>query len=58
MSIEVPEFPRLRGEKAIKALHDFIAELEEQDGKELADKQTTALIKIAKGLVSSIQAEK
>lgn len=58
MPIEIPEFPRLRGKKAVKALHDFIAELEEQNGKELADKQTTALIKIAKGLISSIQAER
>jgi len=56
MTIQIPEFPILRGEKAVKALRDFIAELEEQRGKELADKQTKALIKIAKGLISSIQA--
>ena len=56
--IEIPEFPRLRGEKAIKALYDFINELEEQRGKELTDNQTTALIKLAKGLISSIEAEK
>lgn len=58
MPIEIPEFPRLHGKKAIKALHDFIAELKEQKGKELTDKQTTALTKIAKGLISSIQAER
>lgn len=58
MPIEIPEFPRLRGEKAIKALHGFIAELEEQNEKGLADKQTKALMKIAKGLISSIQAER
>ena len=55
--IEIPEFPVLRGEKAIKALYDFIDELEEQRGKELTEKQTTALIKLAKGLISSIEAE-
>ncbi len=55
--IEIPEFPVLRGEKAIKALYDFIDELEEQRGKELTEKQTTALIKFARGLISSIEAE-
>ena len=58
MPIEIPEFPRLRGEKAIKALYDFIAELEKQSGNELTDKQTKALIKITKGLISSIQLER
>ena len=57
MPIKVPESQRLRGEEAIKALHDFIAELEEQKGKELTEKQTKALVKIAKGIISSIQAE-
>jgi len=57
MTIQIPELPTLRGEKAVKALHNFIAELEEQRGKELADKQATALIKIARALISSIQAE-
>ncbi len=55
--IEIPKFPRLRGQKAIKALYDFINELEEQRGKELTDKQTTALIKLANGLISSIKRE-
>lgn len=55
--IEIPKFPRLRGEKAIKVLYDFINELEEQRRKELTDKQTTALIKLAKGLISSIETE-
>ena len=55
--IGVPKFPRLRGEKAIKALYDFINELEEQRGKELTEKQTTALIKFAKGLIFSIKVE-
>ena len=56
--IEIPEFPRLRGEKAIEALCDFINELEEQRGRELTDKQTTTLIKFAKGLILSIEEEK
>lgn len=55
--LEIPEFPVLRGKKAIQALHDYINELEEQRGKELTEKQTTALIKLTKGLISSIEAE-
>jgi len=55
--IEVPEFPRLRGQKAVEALCDFVDELEEQRGEELTDKQTTALIKFARGLISSIEVE-
>jgi len=55
--VEIPEFPRLRGEEAIEALQDFIRELEEQRGKELTDKQTTALTKLSLGLISSIEAE-
>jgi len=55
--IEIPKYPTLHGEKAIKALYDFINELEEQRCKELTEKQTTALIEFAKGLISSIEAE-
>jgi len=56
-SIETPEFPRLCGEEAIEALCCHILELEEQRGKELTDKQTTALIKLTKRLISSIEAD-
>ncbi len=56
-SIRTPEFPRLRGEEAIEALNDFVNELEEQRGKELTDKQTTAMIRFTKNLISSIEAE-
>jgi len=56
-SVKIPKFQRLRGEEAIKALDEFIAELEEQRGKELTDKQTNALIKLAKGLMASIKIE-
>ena len=55
--VEIPEFPRLRGQKAVEALCDFMDELEEQRGEELTDKQTTALIKFARGLISSIEVE-
>jgi len=55
--IQIPEFPRLCGEEAIDALRDLVRELEEQRGKELTDKQTTALIKFSLGLISSIEAE-
>ncbi len=54
----IPEFPKLRGEEAIKAIHDFIIELEGQKGKELTDKQTNALTKFSLGLISSIETEK
>ena len=55
--IEIPEFPVFRGEKAIKFLRDFANELEEHRSEELTVKQAAALIKIAKGLISSIEAE-
>ena len=55
--IEIPKFPVFRGEKAIKFLRGFINELEEQRSEELTEKQVVALIKIAKGLISSIEAE-
>jgi hypothetical protein len=55
--VEIPEFPRLRGQKAVEALYEFVDELEEQRGEELTDKQTKALIKFARGLISSIEVE-
>ena len=57
LSIRTSEFPRLCGGEAIEALCCHILELEEQRGKELTDKQTTAMIKLAKRLISSIEAE-
>ena len=56
--IDIPESPRLRGEKAVEALHNFVDELEKQRSEELTDKQTTTLTKFALGLISSIEAEK
>ena len=58
LSIETTEFPRLRGDEAIEALCYYILELEEQRGKELTNKQTTAMIKLVKGLIFSIEREK
>lgn len=55
--IEIPEFPRLRGEEAIEALYDFVEELEEQRRKELTEKQVGALTEFAWGLIFSIEAE-
>lgn len=56
MLIEIPEFSILRGEKAVKALYALIDELEEKRGKELTEKQVRALVKIARGMIFSIQA--
>ena len=55
--IEIPEFSTLRGEEAIRALHEYIRELEEQKSEELTKKQTEALIKFAQGLISAIETE-
>ena len=52
----LPEFPRLQGEEAIEALHKFIKELDEKD-KDLTKKQTKTLKKLAKGIITSIEAE-
>ena len=53
----LPEFPRLQGEEAIEALHNFIKELDEKDNKDLTKKQTKTLKKLAKGIITSIEAE-
>ena len=55
--IEIPEIIVLRGEEAIEALHGFITELEGQRGEDLTDKQIDALVRLAEGLISSIEAE-
>lgn len=53
----LPEFPRLQGEEAIEALHNSIKELDEKDNKDLTKKQTKTLKKLAKGIITSIEAE-
>ena len=56
--VEIPQFPVLRGEQAVNALQDYIAELKGQENSELTEKQVAALVKLARGLISSIEAEK
>ena len=53
----LPEFPRLQGEEAIEAFHNFIKELGEKDNKDLTKKQTKTLKKVAKGIITAIEAE-
>ena len=53
----IPPVQTLRGQDAIKALNDYIQELEEQKPEELTDKQVKALTQSAKALISSIQSE-
>ncbi len=55
--LNIPKFQTLRGEAAIEALNEYIAELEEQTPGELTDKQAKALTKFARGLISSIESE-
>jgi hypothetical protein len=57
-SVMFPEFPRLQGEEAIEALHNFIEELNEKGNKELTKKQTKTLKKLAKGIIASIESTK
>ncbi len=57
-SVMFPEFPRLQGEEAIEALHNFIEELNSKENKELTKKQTKTLTKLAKGIIASIEAAK
>jgi len=55
--IEIPEIKEIRGKEAITALNRYIYELETQGDKTLTQKQTKALIKFAKALVSCLEAE-
>ncbi len=52
-----PEIMVLKGEEAITVLNEYIFELEEQRQEELTQEQAKAMIKLAKGLISIIQAE-
>jgi hypothetical protein len=55
--LNIPTFPTLRGEAAIKTLNDYIRDLAEQKPEGLTDEQVTTLTKFAKGLISSIQSQ-
>jgi len=56
-TIELPRFRVLKGKEAIKVLHEYIDEL--QQGKEniLTEEQTSVMIQLAQGLISSIENE-
>jgi|GEM_PF-4454270 len=54
---EMPELSVLRGEDAVAALQEYIDELEENRDEDLTESQTKALIRLAKGLISTIEAE-
>ncbi len=55
--IKMPKIVCLKGKEAVAALSTFIDELEKQRGKELTDKQTDALIRIANELITHLTAE-
>lgn len=55
--IKMPKIVCLRGKEAVEALSTYIEELEKQRGKELTDKQTDALIRIANELITHLTAE-
>lgn len=55
--LEALEFPIMGDEKATENLHNLINEFEKQIDKELTEKQVAALIKLAKGLIASVEKE-
>lgn len=57
LELQIPESPVLHGEKALKALNEFVNEIKERKGEEFTDKQTAALLKLAEGLIESIETE-
>lgn len=54
--LEVPETPILQGEDAVRALNEYITELKQEENP-IDDKQRTVMIKLAEGLIRSVQAE-
>jgi len=54
---EMPELSVLQGDDAVAALQEYIDELEENRDEDLTESQTKALIRLAKGLISTIEAE-
>jgi len=54
---EMPELSVLRGEDAVAALQEYIDELKKNRDEDLTESQTKALIRLAKGLISTIEAE-
>ncbi len=56
-AFQLPESHILQGNEAISALNEYISELQQYPGEDLTKTQTTALIKLAKGLISTIENE-
>lgn len=54
---EIPELQVLKGEEAIAALKEYIKELNENGDEDLTQNQIMALIKLAQGLISTIESE-
>ena len=52
---EKPEVYVLKGEEAIETLNNYIHELKEGTAQELTEEQTKAMIKLAEGLIQTIQ---
>lgn len=55
--IEIPETHRTSGKEAIQSINEYINELQQQTNKELTRKQKSAMIKFARGLITSIETE-
>jgi len=55
--INIPETVKIGGKEAIRSLNDYINELEQQTSNQLTKKQKSAMIKFARGLISSIEYE-
>jgi hypothetical protein len=54
---ERPEIYVLKGEEAIEALNNYVEELKEKTPEELTKKQAKVMIKLAKGLIQTIENE-
>ena len=54
---ERPNTVVVKGEQAVAVLNEFINELQKGQAEELTQKQTDAMIKLTKGLISTIESE-
>ena len=54
---KIPELQILKGEEAIAALKEYVQELNENGDENLTPTQTQTLIKLAQGLISTIESE-
>jgi hypothetical protein len=52
-----PEILTLKGDEAAEALREYLRELQGHQPEELTERQTEAMIRITKGLISAIEAE-